>query len=146
MTRQFVGVLSLIVLATGVMVSAGAEDYLTPPQAIQKAAYAAPASVGGTFDMQVRTTGQAGFVYLNSESDYRDQRNVTVVISPFVRAALLQKFGQAPEVYFLGKHIRVTGEAKRVTIRFYSNGVQTDKYYFQTHIDLADASQIQVVQ
>jgi len=145
--RQFVGVLSLLALAACVTVGAGAEDAFTPLQAIEKAAAAAPRSVAGTFDVEVLATGeQGGDVFLNSQKNYHDPRNVSVVISPFVGAALTKKFGQPLQSYFLGKHIRVTGEAKRVTIWFYAYGVRTKKYYFQTHIVLADASQVQIVQ
>ncbi|MDR3526860.1 MAG: hypothetical protein P4L57_06235 [Rhizomicrobium sp.] len=147
MIRQFMGVGSLVLVALCVTINARAESSITPSQAIEKAAAVAPQGITGTFDVVVRATGdQGGDVFLNSQNDYRDPRNVSVVISPFVGAALMKRFGQSPQSYFVGKHILVTGEAKRVTIWFYSNGVRTNKYYYQTHIILADAGQLQIVQ
>jgi hypothetical protein len=145
MMRPFVGVLALVALVTSVTMRAGAEDYITPSQAIEKAAAAAPQGVSGTFAMSVRGSGEAqGNIFLNSESDYHDRSNLTVVISPFVRAALTKKYGAPPESYFLGKRILVTGEAKRTTIWLYAHGLQTSDYYYQTHIVLTDASQVQI--
>ena len=40
------------------------------------------------------------------------------------------------KLFFVNKTVEVTGEAKRVKIYFISNGMLTDKYYFQTHINV----------
>ena len=126
---------------------AAAEPLITPRHAVELAADAAPSAVGGVFDVQVRATGdQDGIIYLNTEIDYRDQRNLSVDIPPDVAAALQTKYGESPETFFKGKHLAVTGAAQRVTIWFFANGVQTDKYYYQTHVKVTDPSQLQIVQ
>lgn len=136
----------LFVLALGVSGCAQNASMITPRQAVEKAADAAPAAVKGVFDMQVRSSGeQDGYLYLNSEEDYRDQRNLTVAIRPGLDVALQTRFGAAPATYFKGKHIRVTGVAQRVKIWFFCQGKQTEKYYYQTHVELEDAGQIKIV-
>ncbi len=154
MIGRLVRSLSLVALATfsvscsSVPVGgAAAPQLITPRQAIERAADAAPAGVDGVFDVNVRATGhQDGIIYLNSENDYRDQRNLTVDIPPAAAAALQAKYGESPETFFKGKHLAVTGQAKRVTIWFSCHGVQTEKYYYQTHVEVADPSQLQVLQ
>ena len=127
--------------------SAAAQSLITPRHAVELAADAAPSGVAGVFDVPVRATGdQDGIIYLNTELDYRDQRNLSIDIPPDVAAALQTKYGESPETYFNGKHLAVTGAAQRVTIWFFSNGVQTDKYYYQTHVKVTDPSQLQIVQ
>ena len=139
--------IGLVLLATfAACTTASAQDAITPRHAVEMAADAAPAGVDGKFEMQVRSTGaQDGIIYLDSEVDYRDQRNLAIDIPPAVATALEAKYGSAPLLFFRGKHIAVTGQAKRVTIRFSCKDVQTDKYYYQTHVELHDASQIEIL-
>lgn len=135
-----------LLAAFAVCGGAQAEDTITPQQAIERAADAAPAGVKGVFVMDVRGTGrQDGNLYLNSQVDYRDQRNLTIAIAPDIAAALQTKFGDAPDTFLVGKRIAVTGEAKRVTIWFLWNGVPTEKYYYQTHVALTAADQLQIL-
>jgi hypothetical protein len=119
---------------------------IAPTQAILLAADAAPLGVKGTFALEVRAVGrQDGNIYLNSELDYRDQRNLTVAIFPDAAQELRQKFGEDADVALKGKHIKVRGEAIRVTIGFVADGVLTDKYYYQTHVNVHEANQVEVV-
>ena len=54
---------------------------LSPAQAVINAAEI-PAGVGGVFELVVRSTGRQGqFLYLHSEADYRDPRNLTIAIA-----------------------------------------------------------------
>lgn len=116
---------------------------MTPEQAVMAAAAAAPAGVGGTFTFTVQATGEdMGYVFLNSQTDYRDQRNLSVEIPPAVRRQLRDSFGTDPLTYFKGKTIRVTGTAQRVKIWFNFGGYRTEKYYYQTHVIIKDAVQI----
>jgi hypothetical protein len=118
---------------------------LTPEQAVMAAARAAPRNVPGIFILQVKATGKDGKrVYLNSEFDYRDQRNLTVSINERTARALAAKFGAPPEDYFKGKTIEVRGSARRVTIGFFENGRPTGLYYYQTHVRVGHSSQIQL--
>ncbi|MCB1104984.1 MAG: hypothetical protein H7A44_06275 [Opitutaceae bacterium] len=116
---------------------------ISPEQAVMAAAAAAPAGVDGVFTFTVQATGEdKGYVYLNSQADYRDQRNLSVEIPPAVRRELWRKFGADPIDYFKGKTIRVIGTAQRVKIWFNFGGYRTEKYYYQTHVMVRDADQI----
>lgn len=120
-------------------------NYLTPAQAIATAAERLD-GLTGTFKMTVRAIGRKdGSMYLNSESDYRDQRCLTLELPPKASWNLEQRLGGDPAVMLKGKEILVTGTARRVTTWFYSHGVRTDKYYFQTHIRVTDVSKIEVL-
>jgi hypothetical protein len=122
-------------------VSAG----IGPREAIVLAADAAPNGISGTFILVVRATGrEGGRVYLNSELDYRDQRCLTINVNPAAAQMLEERFGSAPDVYFRGKSIRVRGTARRVQIHFIAAGRPTGKYYYQTHVDVSSADQIEL--
>ncbi|WGM32476.1 hypothetical protein [Brevundimonas sp. NIBR11] len=125
----------------------GLSGCVTPPSdamhAIFAAAEAAPDVVPGVYVIQIQGTGRRdGRLYLNSEADYRDQRNLTIAISPSAFAGLEARFGPAPETRLTGRRIAVTGSAMRVRIDFTGNGQPTGKYYFQTHVVVNDADQI----
>jgi len=116
---------------------------ILPPEAIQRAAAAAPKPIHGLFYIYVRTTGrERGQIYLNSENDYRDQRNITVVIRPEAVQPLEASLGKSVDAAFTGKSLLVRGAAYRVKVNFYSNGKPTDKYYYQTHVIVSRADQI----
>lgn len=126
--------------------SADRSDLISPFEAIQSAAAAAPRSVGGQFAIRVQGVGrQDGNVYLNSETDYRDQRNLTIAILPSAIGPLAQRYGSEADVFLVGKRIVVTGEARRTRILFTENGRPTGKYYYQTHVRVSNANQVSVV-
>ena len=109
---------------------------LSPEQAVMNAAEM-PAGVGGVFEMVVRATGRQGrFLYLNSETDYRDPRNLTIVIAPGQEQALAERLGGPVEAALSGKVVAVRGVAKKTKIDFLTDGQPTGKYYFQTHLTL----------
>ena len=121
------------------------ESWISPRQAVLLAADAAPASVDGTFALNVRATGtRRDQLYLNSELDYRDQRNLTVAISPFAAQQLATRMDEHPLRALKGKDILVRGAAVRTKIHFFANGRMTNKYYYQTHVNVSDADQITV--
>jgi hypothetical protein len=120
---------------------------IAPVEAVFRAAEAAPRGVKGVFELTVQATGeQDGFAYLNAELDYRDQRNLTIAIPPKPRRELKEIHSLDPKAFYYGKKIQVTGEAMRVRIDFYSNGMPSGKYYYQTHVTVYDPKQIEVVQ
>jgi len=131
---------------------AASDPPITPVEAIQLAAKAAPDhGVQGTFLFTVKASGENKRhteIYLNSELDYRDQRNLTVKIEQPAIRELEAKFGKDLKTYFVGKQILVTGTARRVTIIFGKprvsavNGSIRNKYYFQTHLPVVSAEQI----
>ena len=96
------------------------------------------------FTLRVRATGRAGgILYLNSEADYRDQRALTIAVLPSAQAALRVRYGPEPDAYLRGRAIRVRGRARRVRSNFMDDGQPTGKYYYQTHVRVTDADQIQ---
>ncbi|MCC5452599.1 hypothetical protein LMJ53_12795 [Rheinheimera sp. UJ51] len=117
-------------------------------QIIQAAADSAPAGVYGKYTLLIQSTGtQIGDdrIFLNTELDYRDQRNITIALSHDAVKELNDHTGQAAIELFKGKQIQVIGDANRVRIDFTSRGQPTGKYYYQTHIRVTQASQIKVL-
>lgn len=122
-----------------------AAGIIAPAEAVQLAAASAPAGIPGTFELLVQATGrQDGNLYLNSETDYRDQRNLSIAVRPAAIRTLAAQLGQDPAVALQGKRLRIMGQAVRVPIYFAANERTTEKYYYQTHVDVTDATQIQV--
>jgi len=95
--------------------------------------------------MTVKATGKTDRVHLNSERDYRDQRNLSIAIEADAAAALAAILGAPPERALKGKQILVAGTARRAKIVFFAEGRPTDKYYYQTHVVVTKASQIQLL-
>ena len=122
-------------------------QWIQPTQAVQLAAAAAPDGVPGVFALRVQGTGtQDGFAYLNSELDYRDQRSLTIAITSSAAQQLEAKLGAPAIVALKGKRILVKGTATRTRIDFTTGGKPTGKYYYQTHVRVADPEQIQLQQ
>lgn len=106
----------------------------------------APKGVEGTFKFHIKASGQQnGFIYLNTEDDYRDRRSITVAIHPKLIKSFEKKYGESPLTFFLGKTIEATGEIKQQKIHFVAQGRLTEKYYFQTHFRVKYLAQIKVV-
>ena len=139
---------SACVLARGHLSAQVTQRTIRPVEAVVAAAEAAARqqSVRGVFELHVRTTGwQDSLLYLNSELDYRDQRSLTVAITPAAEQALRDRFGEDPVSALKGKKIQVSGAAQRVTIWFFCDGKRTEKYYYQTHVPVFRADQITVI-
>lgn len=120
---------------------------ISPREAIVAAADAAPRGVPGIFAIHVAGTGRIdGRVFLNSEADYRDQRNLTIAIAPPAAQALAQRHGAAPDAFFRGRNIEVRGAARRERIDFTDDRHRpTGLYYYQTHVAVTDPDQIRIV-
>ncbi len=117
---------------------------LSPAQAVINAAEM-PEGVGGVFEMVARATGrQRGFLYLNSEEDYRDPRNLSIVVAPGPEAALAERLGRPVEAAVLRRVIAVRGVARKTRTDFASDGRPTGKYYYQTHLRLRSARDLTV--
>jgi hypothetical protein len=123
-------------------------EYISPIQAIERAAEASPKGVKGFFELNVKATGKPRNVaYLNSELDYRDPRNISIAISPKVRESFIKKYGETPEIFLKNKKIIVYGEARKVKISFGCNGKENEnQYYYQTHVRFSSLSQLLIVQ
>lgn len=121
----------------------------SPVQTVLLAAEQAPEWLPGVYALKVQGGGQgrgreAGQVFLNSESDYRDPRSVTVRFTPEAADAYRRKHGSAPDIVLRGKWILVYGYARQARIDFTQAGMPTGKYYFQTHIVVTDPDQVAV--
>lgn len=117
---------------------------LTPAQAVINAAET-PAGVSGVFEMVVRSTGrEGGKLFLNSELDYRDPRNLTIVVSASVEQALEGRLGAPVESAVAKRAIAVRGTARKTKIVFVSDGRVSGKYYFQTHLTVGSARDLTV--
>ncbi|MCG7550509.1 hypothetical protein [Pseudoalteromonas sp. Of7M-16] len=58
----------------------------------------APNSVRGVFQFEIKAGAKRGdVVYLNTQPDYRDRRNVTLVLSWYAVAKMTKKYGQRPD-------------------------------------------------
>jgi len=113
---------------------------------IELAEEKAPEGVEGSFTMYIQSTGRHGDVFLNSQLDYRDRRNLTVTIDEETGKKLSQIYGYPPEVYFLNKKVKVDGSAYRAKIWLYINEKQTHEYYYQTRIYVTSPDQIKVIE
>jgi tetratricopeptide (TPR) repeat protein len=103
--------------------------------AVAAAAEAEGQGVFGVFRMRVQAHGRAdGLLYLNSETDYRDPRNLSLDVHDDVQRAWQAAHGASVESTLMGKEILVIGEAERVRIDFRTDGKPTGKYYYQTHL------------
>jgi hypothetical protein len=113
---------------------------------IKQSEASAPDGIKGNFQFSIKASGmENGTTYLNTELDYRDRRNITLALLPNTIAAFTEQYGSAPDTYFVNKNIEVIGEAKRFKTWFSVNGKRTDKYYFQTHINVGSIDQIKVL-
>lgn len=117
-------------------------------QAIEESAAAAPKGIKGFFELQVKAIGKPReVVFLNSELDYRDPRNISIAIHPRVLLPFQQKYGVILQNFLLKKKIIVYGEARRVKISFGCNSQRNEnEYYYQTHVRVSSLSQIHIVQ
>lgn len=100
--------------------------------------------LAGLFTMQVKASGRdRDKLYLNSQSDYRDARNLSIVFTPEVEAAFKREHGSAPDEFLAGKEIVVLGGAGQVKVHFTDGrGVPSGKYYYQTHLMVAKPEHI----
>ena len=117
---------------------------LTARDAIELSENSAPKNTRGIFTLSIKASGaEKQYVYLNTELDYRDRRNVSVVLLPEFQEAFLTKYGVDAQTMLMNKDLTVSSFAKRMKIYFFVDGKPTEKYYFQTHIPVKHLKQIQ---
>ncbi|WP_100658750.1 hypothetical protein [Alteromonas flava] len=107
-----------------------------------------PQEIAGEYLLTIQTADKQGaFVYLNTKADLREPDNITVTIPPALVAVFEAQLGAPLEQFMLGKTIAVTGKAKRVlTSAQQSSDVASGaKYYYQTHIRIKQAEELQIV-
>lgn len=121
-------------------------QYSNTMDIIYAAAEARPGRVGGDYILPIRAAGSQGaVVFLNTEEDYRDPRAVTIALHPRLVQELTNRYGESPETYFVGKAVRVRGEAQTVQIDFNCESHSEQRYYYQTHIPIVDSRRLRVV-
>ena len=79
--------------------------------------------------------------YLNSEMDYRDQRNLTIRMPTSIVPDLEKRLGVKFQD-LKNRRLVILGVAKRNRIDFVADGKPTGKYYYQTHVHVDSATQI----
>lgn len=133
-----------VMLTPGEALAAGVRP-MTSVEAVIAAAGASGAGVRGVFTITVRRAEAVGpRFFLNSEADYRDQRTLAIALHPRALPGLRARLGGDLRRAFLGKDVRVHGFARRERIDFTVNGRPTGKYYYQTHVAVTDARQVEV--
>jgi len=101
----------------------------------------------GEFVFVVRATGwDGGRFYLNSEADYRDPRNLSIVIEPDVARQLTARAGPDGQQNFVGRIVMARGMARTTRIDFTIDyGKPSGKYYFQTHVSVGRPEQLRMI-
>ncbi len=142
--KLLIATMMSLALPAAASLPAPEQDYLTPQQAVIGAAEARP-GIEGHFVLTVRASGRQEVLYLNSERDYRDPRNLSIAIAPRVEKRLAELLhGPVPQM-LNGRRILVRGTARKTRIDFISNGRRSGKYYYQTHLRLNDAADLTVL-
>lgn len=101
----------------------------------------------GVFLMQVQATGRSDdSVFLNSMTDYRDPRCLTLRFGPKAIDAFRKQYGVDPEVYYRGRTVTVVGVAFRLKIEIISATATAESHYFQTQISVSDLEQIKTIE
>ena len=113
----------------------------TARDAIELAASAAPGRPPAAYyRVPVRAVGtdQRRF-YINSERDYRDQRNISLSFDPDQARRLVRMMdGRSVEDALVGTDLVVWGRPERVRIAITNRGRPTRLYYYQTHIRITN--------
>lgn len=141
--------LALTVLAVGGCATHhprdGADHALvhTPREAVMLAADRPDTGISGRFRMTVHGSGaDSGSFYLNSEDDYRDQRNLTLRIPRYDVDAVARHLGVEQLDQLKGHVLEFDGVARRTRIDFTAGGQPTGKFYYQTHATLTAPDRI----
>jgi hypothetical protein len=115
-------------------------------QLIEQAKRRFPEGIRGTFQIPIKASGSHnGTTYLNSNVDYRDPTNITLVLTPETIELFSKTYHSSPGIYFKNKTLSVTGKVERIKMYKYENRKRTKKYYFQTHIRITSIDQITVL-
>lgn len=119
---------------------------LSAEEAVMKAAAADRMGVIAVFDIRTVISDEVdGRIFLGTQADYRDQRNLAIAIDPAAFRDLMRRHGAPLTDKLKGKHLLVGGFARPVRISINENGRPTGKYYYQTHVVVTHANQIEVV-
>lgn len=142
--RKFLITLAALSLVVPASAQDGAVTVYVPETAIAAAADEKE-GIGGLFVMTVESAAKVGqTLYLNSEDDYRDRKNLSIAVDMDIYEDLRREVGGDPEVVLEGKRIRVAGVAKATPIK--RRGRSDDQVsYYQTRIYVYDPRQIELL-
>ena len=127
--------LACLVLAAPVGAARQELPTLSPAQAISRAA-ASPKPVRALFQFKVESAAKTrGGYFLDSEKDFHSTANLGVSIRPSAMPGLTKKYGDDLKTAFVGKTIKLIGQARRVSVG--KNGRAT-----ATQVDVTHAGQI----
>lgn len=100
--RRHPGILFVLLIPAAIVTAAEVKP-IPPAEAAKKV------NEKVVVEMEVKSTGGRNNAYLNSEEDFKDEKNFTI----FIGKEPLEKFKKAgienPTVYYKGKVIQVTG-------------------------------------
>ena len=139
----------LFLVALAIMLASGCSSvqrnpsgWIEPVEAIRMANEDPAYGVRGEFVITVKALDSyPGRSFLNSELDYRDQRNLTIRIPTSMLPKLEQRLGVKFED-LKGRELVISGVAMRNRIDFVSDNGPTGKYYYQTHVSVDSPTQI----
>ncbi len=119
---------------------------ISPLKAIELSNQTAPEAVKGVFELTVKACdGKHRMEFLNSEFDMKDQRSLVIALRPQAVKEIFELHGISPREYFMGKRIRVVGEAKRIK-RWNSVKYRNSRnFYYQTQVFVNRADQIKII-
>ena len=125
-------------------VPTNSKGFIEPVDAIRAANEDPTYGVRGEFIISVKALNSyQEWSFLNSEKDYRDQRNLTIKLPTSIVPKLEQRLGIKFED-LKNRRLVVLGVAKRVRIGFVADGRLSDKYYYQTHVLVDSPTQIKI--
>ena len=133
-----------IAIAACSSVPTNSKGFIEPVDAIRAANEDPTYGVRGEFIISVKALNSyQEWSFLNSEKDYRDQRNLTIKLPTSIVPKLEQRLGIKFED-LKNRRLVVLGVAKRVRIGFVAEGRLSDKYYYQTHVLVDSPTQIKI--
>lgn len=140
--RFLIAIIVAILVCSCSTVPTNRKGWIEPVDAIRAASGDPVYGVRGEFVFTVRAMGsdkQRSF--LNSQRDYRDQRNLTIVMPTTMVPALEHRLGITLKE-LEGRRLVVLGVARRVRINFFCNFRRSGKYYYQTQVRVDSPTQI----
>ncbi len=114
---KFLNLLLMVIISITACsyIGVSSPSVISPIQAIELSAESAPNKISGVFELEVLSINtEQRLSFLNSEIDNLVQRNLIIALRPKVVKELTDKYGVHPEIFFLGKNVRASGEAKRI--------------------------------
>src|SRR5690242_6846981 len=126
--------------------AAEAGDGVAPREALVAAAASPKDGAEGVFEFRVASVGGGrGRIFLNSEADYRDPANLSVMLRPADVKQMEKALGGPLAKTLVEKNVSVTGTAKQVKINVYGpDRKKTGETRTQTRIVVASADSIVV--